>query len=516
AIAIAVQLGIMENALFSNVTKLYDHGLYECVIPVANMLFTVMKNDSNVATLEMEYQTLLYLSSANYKEQNYTTASKQLESVVEQRKTMLRYKSSRLSSLEASYTHFQESEIYYRIAVCYRESGKYASAISTLQAVKNRTPRLNMLLARLLHHHGRGIPKSEPAVAYKDVLRECPMSLTSIEALIELGVEGSEVHSMVVNAATMPSNIEWLSGWIKGHAQMYGCKHLEAAKTFQQLNDNTKLRQNEHLLSNIGRCLYYYGSYPQAERYLEMVRRVNPRNMDTLSALAVVYEFNRKSRTEQERLKSALPVAECREFKSAHWFLYAQLTYMASKYERALVFTERALHMDPRNVEAVLLRGKLLGGLGRHKEAIEEFRTVQRLAPYRFEVYKGMLNCYIRQKRIKEAHNLCVLAVRYFPTAPRSHTMFAGTLFHSPNAEAKRQAKRFVEKALQLDEHYAPAIALMASTLQFEGSLPEAIALLRKQVEYYPHPKLCAMLAEMLRDEKDLNGALHFYTLALR
>lgn len=322
--------------------------------------------------------------------------------------------------------------------------------------------------------------------------------------------------SLSLSAATLPGNIEWLSSWIKGHAQMYSCKHLEAAKTFQQLNDTTKLRQNEHLLSNIGRCLYYYGNFLQSERYLEMVRRVNPRNMEALSALAVVYEFNRKDRAELERMLPTMPSADCAEFKSAHWFLHAQLTYMSSKYERSLEFTDRALSMDPRNIEAVLLRGKLLGGLGRHKEAIGEFRTVQSLAPYRFEVYKGLLTCYIRQKRIKEAKNLCVLAVRFFPTAPRSHTMFAGTLFHSTNPDAKRQAKKFVENALQIDEHYAPAVALMASILQYEGLLQDAISLLRKQVEYYPHPKLCAMLAELLRDEKDLNGALHFYTLALR
>lgn len=181
------------------------------------MLITVMKNDSNVATLEMEYQTLLYLSSANLHERNFSTACKQFESVVEQRKTMLRYKSSRLSSLEASYTQFQEPELHYNIAVCYRECGNYASAISRLQSVKNRTPRLNMLLARLLHHHGHGVGKEEPIAAYKDVLRECPMSLTSIQALMELGVEGSEVHSMVVNGAL---NILYMENF-EGSSEMF-------------------------------------------------------------------------------------------------------------------------------------------------------------------------------------------------------------------------------------------------------------------------------------------------------
>ncbi|KAH8275705.1 hypothetical protein KR044_008392, partial [Drosophila immigrans] len=506
---------IMEVALFANVQKLYDNGLYECTIPVASLLSTVLRNDRNVATLEMEYQTMLYMSSANYKERNYRIACNQLEAVLLQRKTMWRYKSSHLSAIETSYTEFQDAELRYRIAICYRELDEYHMAISTLQEAKGRTPKLNMLLAKLLLQHGR-VTKAEKTAAYKDVLRDCPMSLTAIEALIELSIDGSEVHSMVVNAATLPKHIEWLSSWIKAHAQMYGCKHLEAAKTFQQLNETTPLRQNDYLLSNIGKCLYYYGNFLQAEHYLAMAVMNNPHNMSALCPLAVVYEYNSKKNLEQEKLISPIRTRGSGEFTSPHWFLLAQLAYANSKYERALIFTDRALSIDQRNVEAMLLRGKLFGGLGRNKEAIEAFRSAQCIAPFRFEIYKGLVACYIRQKRIKEAHNMCVLAVRYFRTSPRSYTMFGGTLFRSSNPQVKKSAKKFVEKALQIDEHYAPGIALMAGIFQHEGAAQEAIGLLRKHVTNYPHPKLFAMLGELLSSEKDLDGALHFYTLSLR
>ncbi|XP_034115699.1 anaphase-promoting complex subunit 7 [Drosophila albomicans] len=506
----------MENVLFANVQNLYDNGLYECTIPVASLLATVLQNDRNVATLEMEYQTMLYLSSANYKERNYRLACSQLEGVLKQRKTMWRYKSYHLSAIESSYTQFQDAELRYRIAKCYREMGDDQMAISVLQATKSRTPKLNMLMAKLQLHHARYLTKTQKAAAYKDVLRDCPMSLTAIEALIELGIEGSEVHSMVVNASNMSKHIEWLSSWIKAHAQMYGCKHLEAAKTFQQLNETTLLRQNHHLLTNIGKCLYYYGNFIQAELYLETAARNNTYNMNAIGLLAVVYEYNGKKNVEQETLIAPIRTRSTGEFKSPHWFLLAQLAYANSKYERALIYTDRALDIDPRNMEALLLRGKLFGGLGRNEEAIQAFRTAQCLGPYRFEIYKGLLACYIRQKRMKESHNMCALAVRYFSTSPRSYTMFGHTLFHSSNPQVKKSAKKFVEKALQIDEHYAPGIALMAGIFQHEGAAQEAIGLLRKQVTNYPHPKLFAMLAELLSSEKDLDGALHFYMKALR
>ncbi|EDW06575.1 anaphase-promoting complex subunit 7 [Drosophila mojavensis] len=505
----------MENALCTNIKKLYDNGLYECVIPTASLLCTLLKNDRNVATLEMEYQAMMYLSNANYKEHNYRTACSQLEAVVLQRKTMLRFKSSYLTAIESSYPQFQDAELRYKIAICYREMGEYNMAINTLQAVKARTPRLNMLLARLLHHHGRGVGKKEKTLAYKDVLRECPMSLTSIEALLELGVEGTEVHSMVVNAAALPKNIEWLSSWIKGHAQMYGCKHREASQTFQQLNETKQLHQNEHILTKIGNCLYYDGNYLHAEQYLSLAMMQNPYNINALSSLAVVYDRNKK-KLERSNLIAPLEMRRTREFRSAHWFLHAQLTYSNSKYERALCFTERALDMDERNIEALLLRAGLYFMMKRQRDAVNVFQSIQCLAPYRFEVYKGLVACYVRMNCIKEAQATCTVAVRQFPTSARSFTMFAGTLFRLANPNAVRSAKRFVEKGLQIDERYAPGIALLATIYQGEGDIKKAIALLKKQVEYRPDAMLFAMLGEMLSKEKDLDAALQYFTLSLR
>ncbi|XP_030386548.1 anaphase-promoting complex subunit 7 [Scaptodrosophila lebanonensis] len=504
----------METALLANVKKLYDHQLYECVIPAASLLSTLLQNDRTLATLEMEYQVMLYMSSANYKERHYRLACKQLEAVVLMHKTMVRFKATYLAALESTYREFADVELRYRVAVCYREMGEPNIAISTLQAVpaKSRTPKLNMMLARLLHH-GCGTNKNEAALVYKEVLRDCPMSMKSIEALLELGIDGNEVNSLVVNAASSPKNIEWLSMWIKGHAQMYGRKHLEAAKTFQQLNDTTNFHQNEHLLTHIGKCLYYYGNFTQAEHYLGMVAMINPYNMDALCPLAVVYAFNIQKKPEHEKLVTQMTTTG--DFSSEHWFILAQKLYMNAKFDRALSFTERALSLNPRNIEALLLRGKLFLVVARHNEAISAFRSAQCFASYRFEVYKGLFHCYVNLKRIKDAQNMCALAVRYFRTSPRSYTMFGRTLFHSTNPTAKKNAKKFVEKSLEIDEHYTPGVALMVEICQFEGATQEAIVLLKKQVSGFPHPKLFTMLGDLLSAEKELSSALHYYTLAL-
>lgn len=93
--------------------------------------------------------------------------------------------------------------------------------------------------------------------------------------------------------------------------------------------------------------------------------------------------------------------------------------------------------------------------------------------------------------------------------------MFARTLLNSTHPTVKKGAKKVVSKALEIDEHYAPAVALMAELCHAEGETQEAITLLKKQVVNYPHFKLFTMLGDILAAEKDLNGALEYYTIAL-
>lgn len=126
-------------------------------------------------------------------------AIKQLNAALLMRKFMSRYKNSHLTTIESSYDHFNETETRYRLAMCHKELGESSQAISVLQAlpVKARTPKIHLLLAKLIHNGGSN--SSEAILNYKEVLRECPMALEAIDALLELGVDGIEVNSLVMN-----------------------------------------------------------------------------------------------------------------------------------------------------------------------------------------------------------------------------------------------------------------------------------------------------------------------------
>ncbi|EDV47386.1 anaphase-promoting complex subunit 7 [Drosophila erecta] len=508
----------MENALFANIKKLYDHKLYECVIPAAKLLKTVLKNDRYVATLEVEYQVQLYLVNSQYKERHHRAALRNFEEITHQRRLMARHKYNCLVAIESSYPEFEDAEQRRRAAVCYREIGNPGMAVSTLLQVpaKLRSPSMNLMLARLLHQgNGFGFPnKSDAVLAYKEVLRECPMALQVIEALLHLGVDGNEVNSLVMHAAAMPGNFDWLSTWIKALAQMFDCKHLDAARTFQTLQDTTTLRCNEHLMMALGRCYYYHGNYCQAEQLFAAAIDTNPDNVEAIGLLAVVRgQEASDGNSDMDRLYAQ--VTSDVKYTASHWFVHALMMYDLEKFERGLNFVNQCLNAEPRHHEALILRGRLLISLERHKEAAEAFRTAQTVVPYRFEVYRGLFHSYLAQKRFKEAHAICNWTLRIFRNSPRSLTMFGRTLFHSPDPKIKKTARKFAEKSLKIDPNYTPAVALMADICQLEGATQTSIKLLEDHVSLFPQGNLFTHLGDILRAQKEPIKALEYYYKAL-
>jgi len=106
-------------------------------------------------------------------------------------------------------------------------------------------------------------------------------------------------------------------------------------------------------------------------------------------------------------------------------------------------------------------------------------------------------------------------SIRSFKNDPRSYVLLARALMWSKDPTGKKKAKSFIDKALTLDEYNYQAVQLKVEILQQEGEIGEAIKLLRKQVAYHPNCWLYSVLGDLLSNEKDMDGALDSYTVAL-
>lgn len=93
--------------------------------------------------------------------------------------------------------------------------------------------------------------------------------------------------------------------------------------------------------------------------------------------------------------------------------------------------------------------------------------------------------------------------------------MLGRTLFHFSGKDVKTSARRFAEKALEIDPNYTPGVALLAEIYQAEGDSKSAIKLLEMHLERSPRANLFSILGDIMRSEKQFVKALEYYYLAL-
>lgn len=198
---------------------------------------------------------------------------------------------------------------------------------------------------------------------------------------------------------------------------MYKQKFPQAIEAFKTINQSSKIHNNEYLLALIGECYYYNGNYENALRFLQQVNMKKPTMIEGLQALAVLYSKKQKL---QELEKLTMPELTISEYKSENWFVLAQCLYTAGKYGKSAYFAQKAINQNNRNIEAYLLKVKIFIELKKYCEALAYLRNAQNISHWRFEIYKGLVNCYLAQNRLRDAQTVAAHAVRIAGSTPRS------------------------------------------------------------------------------------------------
>lgn len=78
------------------------------------------------------------------------------------------------------------------------------------------------------------------------------------------------------------------------------------------------------------------------------------------------------------------------------------------------------------------------------------------------------------------------------------------------------KAKILLERALNVDEYYLPAIYMLAQIFEQEGNFSPAVALLHKQALDQPTSRLYQMLGDLSVKQNQLEKAFDYYYSALK
>lgn len=459
-------------------------------------------------TPQEHFLVLIYYAESLYNERLYREAELIFRQALNAKKLWTKTKGS--NKVEPHDPH-SETEIKFKIAKCCVENKHMRDAVSTLQSItmKQRTPKVNMLLGRLLHNSGN----DRTAVgAYKEVLKECPLAFEAIEGLITIGVKGIDVNTLILDASSSPQCSDWLSNWIKAHAHIQSRKYSEAIQTLRALETNTALKNYHQLLVLIGECYYHDGEYDNAYTYLSRAHNLCPYMKNGIQILAILLAKRNKINDLEKMIAptSSFPY----EYTSESWFVMAQYLFANQKYDKAVYFVQKSCFLNPKNVEALILKARILLQLKKHNEAISHLQFAQQFAPYRYEVHKGLVETLLSMEKLREAGSQATKALRQLGESPRLLVLCART--YLKDIMAKNKAKPLLIRALELNEYYLPAVFLLCELYQEDNEAAEAIKLLKKQVAVQPNCRLHSMLGDFLSYEKDQTGALEHYTHALK
>lgn len=79
----------------------------------------------------------------------------------------------------------------------------------------------------------------------------------------------------------------------------------------------------------------------------------------------------------------------------------------------------------------------------------------------------------------------------------------------------KAKAKPLLQKALDLNKNYLPAVLLLVDMLREEDDSAGALKLLKRMIDVQPSTSLYTILGDICNSERDTAQALHYYTQAI-
>jgi tetratricopeptide (TPR) repeat protein len=170
-----------------------------------------------------------------------------------------------------------------------------------------------------------------------------------------------------------------------------------------------------------------------------------------------------------------------------------KLLLTGRKPEEALARADAALKVDPKNIDALVLRGNALAGLNSFEEALKAVEQAIQLDPDRGATFTDLGHVELAQGRREQAEAAFRKAIELSPKETRSHLALAN-FYWSSNRNS--DAERTFEQALKLEPANVQANRFMASFKYSTGRREEAEPYLRRIADASQGPEGTLALAD--------------------
>ncbi|XP_044753624.1 anaphase-promoting complex subunit 7 [Coccinella septempunctata] len=495
------------NSIKQKIQILFENELYSNVVKICDLILT--SGDK-----KLDYFDELLLSSYHadslFALGQFVNAEKYFRKCITMRKNISRNK--HVKSSDKCNELPRDVDLKYKVHLCLLSTKKKKEALEVLQSIKgkHRTVKINMALGSLLMEVGKD---RLATIAFKEVLEECPFAIEAAENLLKLGVKGADVNSLTVEAT---NDVGWLQIWLKAQAQLYSKDFWNAIETLEQLDVPQYLKDNVHLLVTIGYCYHYLCEDQKAIDVLQRAYKLDSnmrRGLDLLSTLLVDTE----DETQSDFLESLIPQTDMSSWYPEHWIVFANYMCNCKNYEKAGLFAHKALLVGgENNIEVLYVKAFCFFKMGKYNDAAALCLEALQICPYRLDVYKILVDCYLKINRITDADAMALNACKQMNNSPHALKLHAKVLLKDPAANAKA-IKKILEKAVSVPHQSSTnTVIILALFLQQQSQYEYAEQLLLKQINSQPSSRLYLLLGDCYVNLSKEEDAFECYTTALR
>lgn len=99
------------------------------------------------------------------------------------------------------------------------------------------------------------------------------------------------------------------------------------------------------------------------------------RGLDLL--VSILYKEGKSKEIE----KYIAPSIQPNEYSAENWIALAYYMHSMKKWTKAAYYAQKACHFNPRNIEALVLKGLILFDLKKYPDAITHFREAMQICP---------------------------------------------------------------------------------------------------------------------------------------
>ena len=416
-----------------------------------------------------------------------------------------------------SLDNLSEQDFRYQIGQCRVQVQDYSRALAVLQLIpaEQRSSKTLVAMAALFQREKN---KPEAIKCYEDVLNQNPLALDAILNLIRMDVKSADIIARIgpaVQPVIAVTGIEWIISWIEVQACMHSHKTEKSVELACRLVASQS-HDNPELLIVLGQAYYLNGDHRKANAIFKSLYANEPTLVKGMDTYAASLAAENEVKTLEELTNRMIPRCESGEESAEPWIVVAYYTFLACKKDsKALYFAQKACLASSNSIESLLLKAKIMSESKSASEAIPYFVEAFTIAPFRFDVLKALTEAYLAENKRSQASSMAGIAVRQFGQTPRALTLHASVMLtETEKVMNRKSAKSSLEKAVNKDRSYLPAVYALAKIYMDDKSYDKALDVMTKCLEHESTNKLHRMLGDCYTQISDHVKAMHHHNIA--